>query len=333
MTLQRRFVRTILGFGALAIAAIVLAPLVGSTSISLRRAFDFSIPFADNTDAQIFFVARLPRTLAGAAVGALFAAAGVVFQGLLRNPLATPFTLGVSTGAALGAVVAITFNWSIGFAGVSAVPVAAFAGSLVAVGIVYALAQARHRGLSTTVLLLAGVTINAFFSAMVLFVQYFASFADTFKTIRWLMGDLDVSSYQPLLAAIPTAVVSFVAFAWLARPLNLLAVGPDSAESRGLDVARAHRVAFLSGSLATGAAVSIGGPIGFVGIIIPHLVRLMVGPDHRLVLPASALFGAAFLVGCDLIARTILAPVELPVGVITAIIGGPFFLWLLIRKG
>jgi iron complex transport system permease protein len=146
------------------------------------------------------------------------------------------------------------------------------------------------------------------------------------------MGDLDVSSYQPLLAAIPAGLVSFVAFAWLARPLNLLAVGPDSAESRGLDVARAHRVAFLSGSLATGAAVSIGGPIGFVGIIIPHLVRLIVGPDHRLVLPASALFGAAFLVGCDLIARTILAPVELPVGVITALIGGPFFLWLLIRK-
>ena len=121
-------------------------------------------------------------------------------------------------------------------------------------------------------------------------------------------------------------------FAWLARPLNLLALGPDSAESRGLDVARAQRAAFLSASLATGAAVSIGGPIGFVGIIIPHLVRLLVGPDHRLVLPASALFGAAFLVGCDLVARTILAPVELPVGIITALIGGPFFLWLLITK-
>ena len=126
--------------------------------------------------------------------------------------------------------------------------------------------------------------------------------------------------------------VAFGVFAWLARPLNLLALGPDSAESRGLDVTRAHRAAFLSGSLATGAAVSIGGPIGFVGIIIPHLVRLMVGPDHRLVLPAATLFGAAFLIGCDLVARTIFAPVELPVGIITALIGGPFFLWLLIRK-
>jgi iron complex transport system permease protein len=332
MTLRRRIVRTLLGFGVLAAATILTAPLVGATSISLRRAFDWSIPFADNTDAQIFFVARLPRTLAGAMVGALFAAAGVVFQGLLRNPLATPFTLGVSAGAALGAILAITFGWSIAVFGISAVPLAAFVGSLAAVGIVYALAQARHRGLSTTVLLLAGVTMNAFFSAMILFVQYFANFADVARTLRWLMGDLDVSSYEPLLVALPGLVIAFAVFAWLARPLNLLSLGADSAESRGLDVARAQRAAFLSASLATGAAVSIGGPIGFVGIIIPHLVRLLVGSDHRLVLPAAALFGAAFLVGCDLVARTILAPVELPVGIITALIGGPFFLWLLIRK-
>jgi iron complex transport system permease protein len=332
MTVQARFIRTVLGFGALTVVTLLVTPLVGPTSIDLRRAFDFSIPFADNVDAQIFFVARLPRTLAGACVGALFASAGVVFQGLLRNPLATPFTLGVSTGAALGAVLAITFDVSLAFLGISAVPLAAFAGSLMAVAIVYALAQARHRGLSTTVLLLAGVTMNAFFSAMILFVQYFASFADTYRTLRWLMGDLDVASYQPILAALPTMIAAFAVFAWLARPLNLLALGPDSAESRGLDVAKAQRAAFFSASLATGAAVSIGGPIGFVGIIIPHLVRLLVGPDHRLVLPASALFGAAFLVACDLVARTILAPVELPVGIITALIGGPFFLWLLIRK-
>jgi iron complex transport system permease protein len=332
MTLKARFARVVAGFGAMAAAAIVLAPLIGPTTVDFRRVFDFSIPFADNPDAQIFFIARLPRTLAGASVGALFAASGVVFQGLLRNPLATPFTLGVSTGAALGAILAITFNWSVGIVGLSAVPVAAFAGSLMAVAIVYALAQARHRGLSTTVLLLAGVTMNAFFSAMILFVQYFASFVDTYRTLRWLMGDLDVSSYQPLLAAMPTAVIAVAAFAWLARPLNLLSLGADSAESRGLDVTTAQRAAFFSASLATGAAVSIGGPIGFVGIIVPHLVRLLVGPDHRLVLPASALFGAAFLVGCDVIARTILAPIELPVGIITALIGGPFFLWLLISK-
>ncbi len=332
MTIGERFLRTVAAFGAVACATIVLAPLAGSTSISLRRAFDFSIPFADNADAQIFFVARLPRTLAGAWVGACLASAGVVFQGLLRNPLATPFTLGVSAGAALGAMLAITFDWSLTSAGISAVPAAAFAGSVAAVAIVYALAQARHRGLSTNVLLLAGVTLNAFISALILFVQYFADFADTFRTLRWLMGDLDVSSYEPIVASLPLGIAAFGAFGWLARPLNLLSLGPDSAESRGLNVAVAQRTAFFSASLATGAAVSVGGPIGFVGIVIPHLVRLLVGPDHRLVLPASALFGAAFLVGCDLLARTLLSPVELPVGIITALIGGPFFLWLLIRN-
>jgi len=330
--LTRRLALTVAGFGLLALTAILTAPLVGSTHISLRRAFDRTIPFADNVDAQIFFIARLPRTLAGAVVGSMLASAGVVFQGLLRNPLATPFTLGVSAGAALGAMLAITFSWSFAWAGVSAAAAASFLGSLAAVGIVYALARARHRGLSTNVLLLAGVTMNAFFSALILFVQYFADFSQTYRILRWLMGDLDVSSYQPIVTALPFVVLSFVSFAWLARPLNLLSLGDESAETRGLNVTAAQRTAFVTASLATGAAVSVGGPVGFIGIVVPHLVRLIVGPDHRLVLPASALFGAAFLVGCDVLARTVMSPIELPVGVITALIGGPLFLWLLVRK-
>ena len=330
-SVRRRLVVAVAIYGALAAAAITFAPLAGSTPIRLGRVLDRSIPFDDNADAQIFFIARLPRTLAGALVGATLAAAGVVFQGLLRNPLATPFTLGVSAGAALGAMLAITFGWSIG-AGIGAVPAASFVGSLGAVAIVYLLARARHRGLSTHALLLGGVTMNAFFSALILFVQYFADFAETYRTLRWLMGDLDISSYQPLVSALPLVVLAFGAFAWLARPLNLLSLGEAGAETRGLDVVRAQRTAFFSASLATGAAVSVGGPIGFVGIIIPHLVRLMVGSDHRVVLPASALFGAAFLVGCDVVARTAMPPIELPVGVITALIGGPFFLWLLVRR-
>jgi iron complex transport system permease protein len=330
--LARRIALTAGGFGLLAALAILTAPLVGSTHISLRRAFDRSIPFSENVDAQIFFIARLPRTLSGALVGSLLASAGVVFQGLLRNPLATPFTLGVSAGAALGAMLAITFSWSFAWAGISAAAAASFIGSLAAVGIVYALARGRHRGLSTNVLLLAGVTMNAFFSALILFVQYFADFSQTYRILRWLMGDLDVSSYQPILTALPLMFISFAAFAWLARPLNLLSLGDESAETRGLNVAAAQRTAFISASLATGAAVSVGGPVGFIGIVVPHLVRLIVGPDHRVVLPASALFGAAFLVGCDVVARTVIAPIELPVGVITALVGGPFFLWLLVRR-
>ncbi len=328
----RRILTTALIFGAGMLLTMITAPLIGSTPISLRRAFDWSVPFADNPDAQIFFIARLPRTLAGALVGSTLATAGVVFQGLLRNPLATPFTLGVSAGAALGAMLAITFTPALAWAGIPATPLASFAGSLLAVAVVYLLASARHRGLSTNTLLLAGVTMNAFFSALILFVQYFADFGDTFRILRWLMGDLDVSSYTPLVSTLPLVAVSFGAFAWLARPLNLLSLGSDAAESRGLDVTRAQRVAFVSASLATGAAVSIGGPVGFIGIIVPHLVRLIVGADHRVVLPASALFGAAFLVLCDVVSRTVMAPLELPVGIITALIGGPFFLWLLVRR-
>lgn len=332
MSIRRRVAIATLTFGTLAVLAVVLAPLVGSTRISLARVLDPSIPWADNVDAQIFFVARLPRTLAGALVGASLAAAGVVLQALLRNPLATPFTLGVSAGASLGAMLAIMANVSLAFAGVTGVPIASFAGSLGAVLIVYALARVRHRGLSTDVLLLAGVTLNAFFSALILFVQYFADFAETFRAVRWLMGDLDVGSFQPIVAALPMVGLAALCFAWLPRSLNLLAMGPDAASTRGVDVVRAQRVAFFSASVATGAAVSLGGPIGFIGIVVPHLVRLLVGADHRVVLPASALFGAAFLVACDVVARTVMSPMELPVGVITALIGGPFFLWLLVTR-
>ena len=316
---------------AAAAAALLLAPIVGSTPISLARAFDRSIPWADNVDAQIFFVARLPRVLAAGLVGGALAASGVVLQALLRNPLATPFTLGVSAGAALGAMLAIAAGLDLGALGVSSVPLASFAGSMVATALVYGLARSQSRGLSTNVLLLAGVTLNSFFSALILFVQYLADFTQSFRTVRWLMGDLDVGSYAPIVAALPFIALALVAFAVLARSLNLLSLGSDAAAARGVDVVRAERLAFLSASLATGAAVSLAGPIGFIGIVVPHIARLLVGSDHRLVLPASLFGGAAFLIACDLVARTALAPLELPVGVVTAMIGGPFFLWQLVR--
>jgi ABC-type Fe3+-siderophore transport system permease subunit len=332
-TLPRRLAVTLAGFGALALAACLLAPLVGSTPIDLGAVFDRSRPFADNIDAQIFFVARLPRVLAAALVGGGLALAGVVFQALLRNPLASPDTLGVSAGAALGAMLAITFHLDFSLLGVSAVPLASFAGSLGALVIVYGLSTARRRGTSTMVLLLAGVTLNALLSAVVRFVQYLADFTETFQTVRWLMGSLDVGSYAPLGAALVPMTVAFAGFATLPRVLDLVSIGAESAAARGVNFARAERVALVSASLATGAAVSLAGPVAFVGIIVPHMVRLIVGADHRLVLPAAALFGAAFLVACDLVARTVIAPIELPVGIVTAIVGGPFFLWLLFRRG
>jgi iron complex transport system permease protein len=327
-----RLALTVAGFGMLALLALVGAPLVGSTRISLARAFSSAVPFADNVDAQIFFIARLPRVLAAGLVGSALALSGVVFQALLRNPLASPDTLGVSAGAALGASLAITLHLTWQLFGLSALPLASFAGAFGALGIVYGLVTARRRGFSTSVLLLAGVTLNAFFSALILFVQFLAGFAETFRTVRWLMGALDIGGYGPLLATLPPIGVAFTAFATLPRALDLLTLGADAAAARGVDVVRAERVALASASLATGAAVSLAGPIGFVGIIVPHLVRLLVGADHRLVMPAAALFGAAFLIGCDLVARTVMAPIELPVGIITAVIGGPFFLWLLLRR-
>ncbi len=330
--IRARLVTVWLGSGALALGAVLLAPLAGSTSISLAHALDVSRPWASNVDAQIFFVARLPRVLAAALVGGTLAASGVVFQALLRNPLATPFTLGISSGAALGAMLVLTIGGAFAATTWAAVPAASFAGALAAVSIVYTLAAARHRGFSTSVLLLAGVTMNSFFSALILLLQYFADMTSVIQTLRWLLGDLDVASYTPIAVALPMLAIAVATFLVLASRLNLLSVGDDAAAMRGVDVVMTQRASFLSASLATGAAVSIGGPIGFVGIIVPHLVRLVVGPDHRLVLPASLGFGAAFLVACDLVSRTVIAPLELPVGIVTAVIGGPFFLWLLVKN-
>ncbi len=328
---RRRLAVTLAGFGALTLAAVLLAPLAGSTAIRLSRVFDRSIPFADNVDAQVFFIARLPRVVAAAVVGAGLALSGVVFQALLRNPLAAPDTLGVSAGATLGAMLALTAHADFTLFGVSVVPLTSFAGAIGALVIVFGLSLARRRRTSSTVLLLGGIAIAALLNAAGRFIQYLADVTDTFRTVQWLMGSLDVGSYAPIVASLVPFGIACVGFVTLPRVLDLISLGEEAAEARGVDIVRTERIALVSASLSTGAAVSLGGPVLFVGIIVPHMVRLIVGSDHRLVLPASALFGASFLIVCDLIARTIVAPVEMPVGIITAIIGGPFFLWLLFR--
>jgi len=330
--LRRRLLVTLAGFGALTTIVCLTAPLIGSTNIHLLRVFDRTIPFADNVDAQVFFVARLPRVLAAALVGSAFAIAGVVFQAFLRNPLASPDTLGVSSGATLGAVIVITFHIDTALLGVSAVPVATFAGAAGALGIVYAMSVARRRGTSSTVLLLAGVALSAFLGALNRFIQVIADFTDTFRSMRWMMGSMDVGSYTDIVVALVPIAAAGAAVGMLPRELDLVSIGAAAAESRGVDVRRAERIALVSASLLTGSAVSLGGPIPFVGIIVPHIVRLIVGPDHRLVLPAAALFGGSFLVTCDVIARTAFGPAGMPVGAVTAFLGGPFFLWLLFRR-
>jgi iron complex transport system permease protein len=331
-SIRRRLALTVALFGAFTLLVCLVAPTIGSAPLSITRAFDRTVPFTSNVDAQIFFLARLPRVLAATLVGAALALSGVVFQALLRNPLASPDTLGVSSGSAFGAVLAITFHLDFNIFGLSAVSLSSFAGALGALAVVFGLTTARRRGASTLVLLLAGVTLTALLSAAVRFVQYLADVGETYQSARWLMGSLDVGSYAPIVAALVPLGLAAVGFLTLPRKLDLMSVGAETAAARGLDVPRTERLALVSASLATGAAVAIGGPVGFVGIVVPHLVRLMVGADHRLVVPAAALFGGAFLVACDLAARTIVAPLEMPVGVVTAAIGGPFFLWLLFRQ-
>jgi iron complex transport system permease protein len=238
----------------------------------------------------------------------------------------------VSSGATLGAVVVISFHIDTAFGGVSAIPVASFAGSAGALAVVYLMSVARRRGTSSTVLLLGGVALSAFLGALNRLVQVVGDYTDVFRSMRWMMGSLDVGSYTDIVVPVVPMAVALGAIATLPRILDLVSLGEPAAESRGVDVKKAERLALVSASLLTGSAVSIGGPVPFVGIIVPHIVRLIVGADHRLVLPAALLFGGSFLVVCDLVARTAFGPVGMPVGAVTALIGGPFFLWLLFRR-
>jgi iron complex transport system permease protein len=255
--------------------------------------------------------------------------AGAVFQALLRNDLAAPFTLGVSSGASLGAVIAISLNLNFTILGISTLSIAAFIGALGTVLLVFGLVKTRHGDFPTSVLLLAGVTANFFFASMVMFIHYMSDFTQSFQIVRWLMGGLDITDYQTVWSICPFVILGIGGLIFVSRDLNLISAGTQSAVSRGVDVVRTQKIGFILASLITGTVVAISGPIGFVGLIVPHIVRLLIGPDLRLLIPGSMFFGASFLVLCDTVGRTLIAPAEIPVGVITAMLGGPFFVWLL----
>jgi iron complex transport system permease protein len=284
---------------------------------------------AEGAAADIVLAVRLPRVGLAAGVGAALAVAGVVFQALLRNPLADPFVLGVSGGAALGGIAVLTLGGAVGL-GYAAVPTAAFAGAILALGLLLAVAGPAGR-ISTTSLLLIGVVFNAFASAAIVFLASLAGLAEGAQVFLWLIGSL--ADARPALVGWVAGFVlaGLAAVVPLARALDLLALGEDSAALLGIDAAKARRWLLLASSLLVGAAVSVAGLIGFVGLVVPHALRLVFGPDHRLLVPASALAGAAFLVVCDTLARSILGGRELPVGALTALAGGPFFLVLLRR--
>jgi iron complex transport system permease protein len=273
---------------------------------------------------------RLPRALLAALVGGSLAASGATFQALLRNPLAEPYVLGISGGAAVGAVAAIALLGAWASGGV--VALCALAGALLAVVAVFRIAAVAGNALDTRVLLLAGVVAGAFCNACILLALTFAD-SDAFRSaIFWMMGSFSAASWRSIGLLAAAAVPALAVLQSLARPLNLLAVGEESAAYLGARVERSKLVAYLAASLLTAAAVAVSGVIGFVGLVVPHVVRMLWGPDHRFLLPASVLLGAAFVVLADTLARTAAAPTELPVGVVTAFVGVPFFVWLLRRR-
>lgn len=280
--------------------------------------------------SDIVFGIRLPRVVLAMLVGACLAVSGVFFQALLRNPLADPFVLGVSGGAALGAVAVLSLGSAVGL-GPAAVPPAAFAGCAATTLLLYGVSGAHGR-LSPTHLLLTGVVFNAFASAAIVFVASLSGRNEGADIFLWLIGSLSANRAD-VLWWVALFLAAGLAFGLpMARNLNLLALGEESAQQLGVNVERDKRIALFATSLMVGAAVSVSGLIGFVGLIIPHFLRLVLGSDHRLLLPAAALGGALFLLLCDTVARSLLDGRELPVGAITALAGGPLFLWLLRRS-
>lgn len=325
-----RLARVTLLFVLLLVAALVLAVGVGPSAIGVGAMLDTLRGQAPGAEADVLLRIRLPRALLAAVVGAALSVSGVLFQALLRNPLADPFVLGVSGGAALGGVAVLSVGGALGL-GQALVPPAAFAGALLSLLVLFAVAGRRGR-MSPTTLLLTGVVLNAFASAAIVFAASLGGLGDGARVFLWLVGSLSVATPAVVGAVSAVVVLGVLATLPFARPLDLLALGEESAAQLGVDVARLRPLLLVVGSLLVGAGVAVSGLIGFVGLILPHLLRLVLGPDHRLLLPSAALGGAAFLVVCDTVARTLLGGRELPVGAITALAGGPLFLWLLRRQ-
>ena len=287
---------------------------------------DFSIT---SQEELILFSVRLPRIIFAGIVGASLSLGGVVFQAILRNPLADPYVLGISGGSALGAIIGILLGASSFYLGV---PLLAFVGALATVFLVFVVAGGTRGPLLDNSLLLSGVVVNAFFSAAILFFLSVVNSMELHSITFWLMGDLSRASTKEICLAAFCLIAGFVLLYVQARKLNLIVQGEDSALQLGVNVERTKQRLLIVTSLITAVAVSLAGIIGFVGIMVPHFMRLIFGSDHRLLLPVSVLFGASFLIVADTIARVVFAPAELPVGVITALCGAPYFIFLLKRK-
>lgn len=322
--------------------SIVLACTIGAEKIPFFHAMKmmlYKIPFIGNfidisdfseAHMRILYIVRIPRVLAAALVGMALAGAGVVFQGVLRNPLAEPYVLGISSGAAFGATITIVFGITFTIFGLTAVSVGAFIGAILTMLLVYNIARVGLKS-SPTTLLLSGIAVSFLLSSLVS-LMIALNRDQVERIVFWTMGSLASVRMSQVQAIYIPIILSLLVFMFFSRDLNVLLLGEDSATSMGIDVAVVRKILLLSATIATAFSVSVSGIIGFVGLIVPHAMRLIVGPNHKFLIPTSIFTGAIFLIISDTIARTIIAPGQMPLGVITAVIGAPYFIFLLYKN-
>ena len=326
-----RLARVVLLLLLVLAAAILVSLAVGAARMDAATFFGALSGSGDPRFATILWQIRLPRILMAALAGAALASAGTAFQAVLRNPLADPYILGISGGAALGAILAVTSGLETALPAWPVRPAAAFAGACATVIAIFWLSRSRGRVASYPMLLI-GWIFNSFFLAMILFLETVVDFSRVHGVIFWLVGSVAPQSYAVLAVLAVLGGAGFTVLLSQARRMDLICAGDETARQLGADVERTKILSLLAASLITAAVVSFSGLIGFVGLIVPHAARFLFGPDHRLLLPSSALLGAAGLVLADTLARTVLSPTELPVGVLTVLLGGPCFVFLYRRR-
>ncbi|MDX9701475.1 MAG: iron ABC transporter permease [Candidatus Auribacterota bacterium] len=308
---------------------LVVLPLLGMEVFSMST---YAEPANASLDAHILWHIRVPRLLLAYCAGAILALSGMVFQTMFRNPLATPFTLGVSSGCSLGAAVYLLGFVNFSILGMSGITLFSFCGGLLASLIVFMITRFQ-RGFHSTYMLLAGVAVTLFFSSLVMLIQYMANFYQTFLIFRWLVGGLDAVSYPTIGKLLPVVIGGIIMISLYAKELDLLILGDEIATSKGIYVNHLKMILFGIVSFLISFIVALCGPIAFVGMIVPHICRLILGPKHRWLIIACVLVGGMFLGVSDTVARMVIRPSELPVGIITAALGGPFFLWVLVMFG
>ena len=312
---------------------LLLTVLVAITSLFVGNGdFDYYKILESSAEYTIFWNIRMPRLILAFFTGGVLSLSGMVFQAIFRNPIASPFTLGIASGASFGVTLYITLGFQLVVFGFPVIIVSAFLGALISVFIIYSISL-LYKNFDSQIMILTGIIISFFFSSIIMFSQYITDYTNTFKITRWTMGGLDIVGYEGLLSIVIFSLLGFIIILYYVNDLNLISIDEELSISRGVNVTKVKKILFVSTSLMIGTVVSITGPIAFVGIIGPHLARRIVGNEHKALSIVSILMGSLLLIICDTISRMIMWPVELPVGIVTSIIGGFFFIWIIIHQG